>query len=185
MELIQTEEHNQFRKQFLSDLDKLQQKNHKVIISYFGLINTDFISQLVDTLEHYLLEHNIESSRVKKLYSISLQTLNNIFIYGKTDSENQKLGSFFISNHQDRFHVFSSNLIEKERELFLTDYLNEINNLTSDSIEKSYNTAIQKSFFSKEQNGIGIISMRYHSEKPLKYSFKNAGDKLLFCLEMC
>ena len=184
MELIQTSEHNEFRKQFLSDLNILQQKNHKVIISYFGLVNTDFISQLVDTLEHYLLEHNIESSRVKKLYSISLQTLNNILIYGKTDSENQKLGSFFLTNYQDRFHVFSSNLIEKERELFLTDYLNEINGMSSELIEKSYNTAIQKSFFSKEQNGIGIISMRYHSEKPLKYSFKNTGDKLLFCLEM-
>jgi hypothetical protein len=69
--------------------------------------------------------------------------------------------------------------------LFLSEYISEINRLDAKTIEKRYQSAIESSFISKDKNGIGLISMRYHSEEPLKFSFQKSEQKVLFSLEMC
>jgi hypothetical protein len=67
---------------------------------------------------------------------------------------------------------------------FLTEYINEINSLQTDVIKRNFEQALKSSFSSRGKNGIGIITMRYHSEDTLKYSFLNVGSKQLFSLEM-
>jgi hypothetical protein len=185
MDIIQTKEHNDFRKYFLSQLDQLTKENHKIIVSYFGTIQPDFIHQLIQNLEYYLVERKVDNNRVKNLYSSVLHNLNNMLLYGEDDSENQKLIGFFVTIFNDRYHLFSCNLISPEKELFLTEYISEINRLDATTIEKRYQSAIESSFISKDKNGIGLISMRYHSEEPLKFSFQKSEQKVLFSLEMC
>lgn len=185
MEIIKSKEHKEFRKYFLSQLDKLTQYNHKIIVSYFGIIQPDFIHQLVESLEHYLIERKIETNRIKKLYSTTLHNLNNMLLYGDSDSENQKLIGFFVTSLEDRFHLYSCNLIYPSKESFLAEYLSEINSLDKVEVENRYNLAIKNSFKSKDNNGIGLITMRYHSEEPLTYSFQKSDQKILFSLEMC
>jgi hypothetical protein len=185
MDIIQTKEHNDFRKYFLSQLDELTKENHKIIVSYFGTIQPDFIHQLIQNLEYYLVERKVDNNRVKNLYSSALHNLNNMLLYGEDDSENQKLIGFFVTIFNDRYHLFSCNLISPEKELFLSEYISEINRLDAKTIEKRYQSAIESSFISKDKNGIGLISMRYHSEEPLKFSFQKSEQKVLFSLEMC
>jgi hypothetical protein len=185
MDIIKSKEHKEFRKYFLTQLDELNQENHKIIVSYFGLIQPDFIQQFIESLEHYLIERKIEPHRIKKLYSTTLHSLNNMLLYGELDSENQKLIGFFITLEEDRYHIYSCNLILEEKQAFLTDYITEINNLDKYEIELRYNQAIENSFTSKDKNGIGLITMRYHSEEPLKFSFQKSDQKILFSLEMC
>lgn len=108
-----------------------------------------------------------------------------MLLYGELDSENQKLIGFFITLEEDRYHIYSCNLILEEKQAFLTDYITEINNLDKYEIELRYNQAIENSFTSKDKNGIGLITMRYHSEEPLKFSFQKSDQKILFSLEMC
>jgi hypothetical protein len=108
-----------------------------------------------------------------------------MLLYGEDDSENQKLIGFFVTLFNDRYHLFSCNLISPEKVLFLTEYISEINRLDVKTIEKRYQSAIESSFISKDKNGIGLISMRYHSEEPLKFSFQKSEQKVLFSLEMC
>ncbi len=67
----------------------------------------------------------------------------------------------------------------------LSGNLKEINRIDATTIEKRYQSAIESSFISKDKNGIGLISMRYHSEEPLKFSFQKSEQKVLFSLEMC
>ena len=86
---------------------------------------------------------------------------------------------------EDRFHLYSCNLIHPSKESFLAEYLSEINSLDKVEVENRYNLAIKNSFKSKDKNGIGLITMRYHSEEPLKYSFQKSDQKILFSLEMC
>ena len=43
-----------FYNYFLSQLDRLTKENHKIILSYFGIIQPDFIHQLIESLESYL-----------------------------------------------------------------------------------------------------------------------------------
>ena len=89
MDTIKSKEYKEFRKYFLSQLDKLTQDNHKIIVSYIGIIQSDFIHQLIESLEHYLIERKVDPNRIKKLYSTSLHNLNNMLLYGDSDSENQ------------------------------------------------------------------------------------------------
>lgn len=185
MDIIKTKEHNEFRNYFLSQLDRLTKENHKIILSYFGIIQPDFIHQLIESLESYLLERKVDKNRIKKLYSTSLHNLNNMLLYGESDSKNQKIIGFFVTQFDNRYHIYSCNLITHEKEKFLIDYLSEINKLDELTIEKRYKTAIENSFISKDKNGIGIISMRYHSREPLKFSFQKSDEKVLFSLEMC
>lgn len=185
MEILKTKEHNHFRNYFLSQLDRLTSENHKIIISYFGKIQPDFIHQLIENLENYLIERKIEKRRIKNIYSSSLHNLNNMLLYGEVDSANQILIGFFVTLHNDRYHIFSCNLITADKEIFLIDYLNEINSLDDLSIETRYKSAIAASFDSRDKNGIGLISMRYHSQEPLKFSFQKSDEKVLFSLEMC
>jgi hypothetical protein len=185
MDIVKTKEHNEFRNYFLTQLDRLTTENHKVIVSYFGIIQPDFIHQLIERLENYLLERKIEKGRVKKLYSTTLHTLNNMHLYGEVDSENQRLIGFFVTTHNNRYHIFSCNLIASDKENFLINYLHDINSLDDSTIESRYKLALENSFISKDKNGIGLISMRYHSQEPLKFSFQKSGQKVLFSLEMC
>ena len=185
MDIIKTKEHNQFRNYFLTQLDRLNSENHKVIVSYFGIIQPDFIHQLIESLENYLVERKVDETRIKKLYSSALHTLNNMLLYGEVDTENQRLIGFFVTLHKHRYHIFSCNLIASDKENFLNNYLNEINLLDDSIIEKRYKLALENSFISKDKNGIGLISMRYHSQEPLKFSFQKSGQNVLFSLEMC
>jgi hypothetical protein len=185
MDIIKTKEYIQFRKYFLLQLDRLTADKHKIIISYFGIIEPDFIHQLIERLEYYLKERKIDSVRIKKLYSTALHNLNNMLLYGENDSENQKLISFFVTKLNDRYHLFSCNLITPDKELFLTNYITELNNLDKSAIEVRYQSAIESSFVSKDKNGIGLISKRHHSQEPLKFSFRKSNQKVLFSLEMC
>lgn len=185
MEIIKTKEHNEFRKYFLVQLDRLTAKNHKIIISYFGIIEPDFIHQLIERLEYYLKERKIDDQRIKNLYTTAFHNLNNMLLYGENDSENQKLIAFFVTNLNDRYHLFSCNLITSDKELFLNNYITELNNLDKLDIKKRYQLAIESSFVSKDKNGIGLISMRHHSQEPLNFSFQKSEQKVLFSLEMC
>lgn len=185
MDIIKTNEHNQFRNYFLTQLNQLTKENHKVIISYFGIIQPDFIHQLIESFENYLIERKVQTERIKKLYSTALHTLNNVNLYGEVDTENQKLIGFFVTLKNNRYHIFSCNLITSDKETFLTSYLNDINQLDELTVARRYKTALENSFISKEKNGIGLISMRHHSQEPLKFSFQKSGQKVLFSLEMC
>jgi len=184
MELKETLQLQKFRKLYLSQLNRLNEGNHKIIISFFGIISDDFIHELIETLERYLIERKVESNRVKIIYSISLQSLNNMYVYGGYDDEEQKLISFFVSKRNERIHVFTANLISNQQETFLIDYLNKINFLTPVELSNMYHDAIKKSFKSKDQNGIGLIFMRYFSDEPLKFRFDEASNQKIFSIEM-
>jgi hypothetical protein len=184
MEIIHSNEYLIIRSHFLADLARFQLENQKVIASYFGIIDSDFIDQFIDSLESLLIQRKIEKSRMKKLYAVALHSLNNMNIYGEKDSENQKLITFFITLKQNQFQVHASNLIENNRVTFLTEYINEINSLQTDVIKRNFEQALKSSFSSRGKNGIGIITMRYHSEDTLKYRFLNVVSKQLFSLEM-
>jgi hypothetical protein len=97
MDIIQTKEHNDFRKYFLSQLDQLTKENHKIIVSYFGTIQPDFIHQLIQNLEYYLVERKVDNNRVKNLYSSALHNLNNMLLYGEDDSETTEINDLIKS----------------------------------------------------------------------------------------
>lgn len=185
MEIIKTKEYNEFRDFFLFHLDRLTAQNHKIIISYFGIIDPDFIHQLIEKLEFYLKERKIDNKRIKNLYSTTLHNLNNMLLYGENDSKNQKLVAFFVTNLNNRYQLFTCNLISPDKEPFLSNYLNELNNLSQTDIEKRYQSAIESSFETKDKNGIGLIMTRHYSQEPIKFGFKKSDQKLLFSLEMC
>ncbi|MCF8407423.1 MAG: DUF6272 family protein [Crocinitomicaceae bacterium] len=184
MEIIHSNEYLIIRSHFLADLARFQLENQKVIASYFGIIDSDFIDQFIDSLESLLIQRKIEKHRIKKLYAVALHSLNNMNIYGEKDTENQKLITFFITLKHDHFQVHASNLIEIDRLTFLTEYINEINSLQPEVIKENFDQALRSSFFSRGKNGIGIITMRHLSENRLKYRFLNVGSKQLFSLEM-
>ena len=185
MELKETQQYQLFRKLYIKNLNQLNQDNHKIIISYFGVINEDFIHELIEGLERFLIERKIETNRIKNLYTIALQSLNNMNLYGERDCENQKLISFFVSIYNDRIHVITANLIQKDKQDFLTEYLTKINDMESTQLKDFYNKAIQNSFTSKDKNGIGLISMRYLSDERLQFYFKESSDLLIFSIQMC
>ncbi len=85
---------------------------------------------------------------------------------------------FWIKKYWRKSSLFSSNLINQEKEVFIKDKLNEINKKDKKELKKIYFDSLKSGVYGEKGGaGLGLLQMARKSANPIQFKFSEANDK--------
>lgn len=161
--------------------------NEKEIYSFNEKVNEQKIIETASKIEKLLLENGANHTKIKSVYEITIEMLQNILNYSYDSSkvENNKMeanGYFGVcySTQKDNYNLKSCNLIEKVQEEIIINKIDSIKNLDDKELRK----LAREKMRSKEDNhdkgaGLGFIMMQRKSTQPIAIEFVPFKDEIV------
>lgn len=155
-----------------------EKKTGTVLLEHVGDITSDYIDLVLPSVENKI-NASIESESVrKKVFHIFVECIQNLFhhvdpikeLTGEYDSD--RTGVILLVKEDDGCRVTTGNFIEKGKESFLKNKIDQLNNLSMDEVKRLYRETINNSAFSEKGGaGIGMIDMVRKTGNKLNYKF--------------
>lgn len=155
------------------------------IITYEGLIDSLNVVEIVNDIESKAEALGISSSLQKKIFNISVESLQNLYhhtrdfsVPGKDDEEVRKV-LFQFCTTDEYFLLKSSNLLREDQLRVVEEKINFVNGLSKDELKDLYKKVLTNNQISdKGGAGLGFIDMRRKSGEALEYQAEKLGDQL-------
>ncbi len=156
--------------------------DEKTIIEYTGHLTFSTVGRLLTMLKHKMRRNGLNLGAYKKILSIMIEVLENIYKYSDQYHDNQFIVQnyipwFKIVQNETSYFIRSSNPIRNNHVPELKARLDLVNSKNVDELKLLYRERIcDGKFSSKGGAGLGIIEIAKISGKPLKYSFVKIND---------
>lgn len=160
--------------------------SREVILHYQGLFNFEIIGHLLNSFKDESETRGISLSNYKKILSIMIEALENVFKYNEYfENEHSLFPSHFpkfqLEKIGDNFLVTTSNPILKKDVEKLQNHINKINNLDREGLRQLFRSTLTNGqFSSKGGAGLGFIEMAKVSGEKIEYSFIPINDKYAY-----
>ncbi|MEW6772369.1 MAG: SiaB family protein kinase [Bacteroidota bacterium] len=171
-----------FKKKFEEWLEYFSQHQYEIILAYDGVINQNTITRLETEVEEKILQHNFPKSLIKKIFFITVELLQNLFIHGAEDDTHTKHNFIFIAKNDAEVIILTSNLIENQNVNKIKNIFETINGFKSyDELKKYYMERLENNDISdKGGAGLGFITIGLKSHPPLEYKFEKINNKFSY-----
>lgn len=171
-----------FKKKFDEWLEYFTQHQYEIILAYDGVINQNTITRLETEVEEKILQHNFPKSLIKKIFFITVELLQNLFIHGAEDDTHTKHNFIFIAKNDSEVIILTSNLIENQNVNKIKNIFETINGFKSyDELKKYYMERLENNDISdKGGAGLGFITIGLKSHPPLEYKFEKINNKFSY-----
>jgi hypothetical protein len=166
-------------------LSKVVEIHKALVLEDISLVFNSGFSQesllsLVSVIENQLIE--LGSLR-KKVFNLMVEMLQNIIHHASklNNKTEEKPGIFYLQEQEGEYILNTGNFIKNENVEALTQKIEDVNNMTKESLDHFYNTKLLD--FNELHNnkaGLGIIDMRIKSQSDLKYFFKPINEQISF-----
>lgn len=175
-------EHEFFREKFQEQLNYFSRKNYTFILTYDGIINPETISKIESEVEQKILDYHYPKSIAKKLFFITVELLQNVFIHGAEDSTHTKHNFIIIARNDAETIVLTANLIKNEEVQKVKTIFDTINGFKSyEALKKYYIERLESNDLSdKGGAGLGFITIGLKSQPPLAYKFETINDQFSY-----
>lgn len=175
-------ENDFFREKFGSLLDFFSKNNYEIILAYDGVINQETISKLESETEEKILSYNYPKSLIKKIFFITVELLQNLFIHGAEDDVNTKHNFIITAKNNSEVIILTANLIENNNVKKIKSIFDTINGFKSyEELKKYYIERLENNDLSdKGGAGLGFITIGLKSQPPLEYKFEKINDKFSY-----
>lgn len=175
-------ENDFFREKFHQKLEFFSQNQYELVIAYDGTINQNTISKLETDIEEKILSYNYPKSLIKKIFFISVELLQNLFIHGAEDDTHTKHNFIIIAKNTQEVIILTANLIENTKIEKIKSIFDTINGFkTYDELKQYYMERLENNDLSdKGGAGLGFITIGLKSQPPLKYSFEPINQKFSY-----
>ena len=130
-----------------------------------------------------LSEKDIDSNLKKKVFSILIETLENVAKYSPGREEEEKFGMpvAMLRLIGQYYYVTTGNLILKDKAEALKEKLDTINSCDRESLKDLFREAIMKQNLESDSTGnLGLIEMARKSGNKLEYLFEEVNDTYLY-----
>jgi len=157
--------------------------NSKVVIKHNGVINQEIIHSVTQYVEDFLIEHSESKVYSKRMFSILVEGLQNIYMHGESDVSDEKLGACLVNETDTGYEIHFINPINKTKTTQLKDYLDQLNMLPLPAVKEKYRQTLANGIISEKGGaGLGYLTIRLKSQAPIFYNFTEpVGDiKLLY-----
>ncbi len=157
-------------------------QDRQTILQYKGLLNFEVIGHLLNTLKDETDAQQLPLSHYKKILSIMIEALENVFKYNEFFEHANYLfpdyyPSFLLEQTVDGYILTTSNPILKKDVDKLAKHIDKINSLDRDGLRHLFRTTLTNGkFSSKGGAGLGFIEMAKVSGEKIEYYFEPIDD---------
>ena len=156
--------------------------NEKVILKYTGHLTFSTVGRLLTMLKHKMRKDGLNLGAYKKILSIMIEVLENIYKYSDQYHNNKfivqnYIPEFSIIQNETSYFIRSCNPIRNVHIQELKSKLDRVNSKNNEELKLFYREKICDGEFSdKGGAGLGLIEIAKISGKPLKYKFERIND---------
>jgi hypothetical protein len=164
-----------------------------VIVQFNGIISSERISELLDSIEKELENRNEKAKLKKKVYNVMVEALQNLFHHseklpGNQDAENENKFAIFVlgKESETKYSLQCGNFILNRKIKILRDRIEQINYLTLNEVKILYQLILNNNEYSnKGGGGLGLIDIAKRTGNRLEYKFQNYNELYsFFCLKV-
>jgi hypothetical protein len=167
-----------FFDKYHQSITQLTQLTDDLIVDFNGELSQEMISKLESDIESRSLDLALPKQVLKKLFFISVETLQNMLIHGAKLPDGASNNIFVISKKENSIVIKSSNLILNSEIQKIRSHLELINGFEDDkALKEFYISNLSNSQMSaKGGAGLGFITIAMKSGNKLKYEFHDLED---------
>ena len=167
-----------FREKFENILEFFSKNGYEFILAYDGVVNQNTISKLESEVEEKILQYNYSKSIIKKVFFITVELLQNLFIHGAEDHTHTKHNFIIIAKNDQEIIILTANLIENKNVEKVKNIFDTINSFKSyEELKRYYMERLENNDMSdKGGAGLGFITIGLKSQPPLNYKFEKIND---------
>jgi hypothetical protein len=157
--------------------------DEKIILEYTGHLTFSTVGRLLTILKHKMKKKGLHLGAYKKILSIMIEVLENIYKYSDQYHDIQfivqnHIPTFKIVQNQESYFIRSSNPIRNLHVPPLKSHLELVNSKSSEELRIFYREKICDGKFSdKGGAGLGIIEIAKISGNPLKFHFEKINEQ--------
>ncbi len=159
----------------------------QLILAYDGVLNSETISKLETEIESLIMDKALPKTVVKKVFFISIESLQNMFIHGHKDDNGAKHNFFILYITGKTVKIIAANLVNNSAIESLKKHIETINSFDDPAALKAYYLEhLEKNELSdKGGAGLGFITIGMKSGNKLGIAFEEINDKRsMFMMEV-
>jgi Na+/phosphate symporter len=151
----------------------------EVLYSYKGIVNTEFINNILALMESKMDELEENQLVKRKVYHVMVECLQNLYHHiDQSESVSNeyfedipaKSAYFTIARENESFHIKTGNVIDTESAENIVNKLEKINQMDSISLKKHYQERLKSGELStKGTAGLGFIDIARKTGNKLNY----------------
>ncbi len=172
--------HNQYEQMLLA-----HKQDETVLVSHYGELSQSVISNLEGDVEEKITSLDIAKGPIKKIFFISVETLQNMLLHGHKNNDGEQHNFFILVKNGSNLKVISSNLVANSSIPSLEKQINVINSFDDEKALKAYYLEHLENNTMSEKGGagLGFITIGMKSGNKLKVDFKKINEQFsLFTL---
>jgi Family of unknown function (DUF6272) len=144
----------------------------KVLMQYFGELSQGTSYALTSKIEKLLESEGDAKGIVKRVFSIFVESLQNIRVHAPKDLEGNQQTFFIISQSKSQYICLIANIIDDHAKSHLVKRIEEINLLSKEELKNLYLSTMTNGVISEKGGaGLGIITIAMKSGNKIEYDF--------------
>lgn len=154
----------------------------EVILSYQGQMNFEIIGHLLNSLKDETEARGISIAHYKKILSIMIEALENVFKYNEFFEKEHSLfpkfyPKFYLEKENGGYFLTTGNPILNKDKDKLSGHIEHINNLDKEGLRQYFRATLTNGqFTSKGGAGLGFIEMAKVSGEKIFFEFSPIND---------
>jgi hypothetical protein len=168
-----------FRGQAVAQLERLMAENNVYLI-WSGHFSQDIGKEVLSFTETRLSEEDVDSQVRRKIFSILVETLENVAKYSPGLEAEEKFGMpvAMIKMNNGTYSLTTGNLIPNVNVTQLRDKLDEINSSDKAGVKELFKKALLELNIESDSTGnMGLLEMARKSGNKLDYKFEKVNDQ--------
>jgi hypothetical protein len=160
---------------------QMQSKN--VLLSYKGAVTHELLDCLLKLTESKLSGHEQKRVLKKKVYTIVVEVLQNIYHHFDASALSDDFDSiaFLIVKAGEEYHILAGNYASGQTVDELRGKIDEINALSADELRQRYREELEcEGFTDKGGAGLGILYIARKSGEKIEYEITQEGMDVPF-----
>ena len=153
----------------------------KVILSHFGEFSIDFISDISERIESYMISAGDSKATIKRMFTILIEGMKNVRQHGLKDERDRQLGFLVIAQSPERYMLEVANLVHPASYEDLNAYIEKINSYSEQELLSKYDESLDREFNNLSGAGLGMMISRLKTGNTIEIDKLELSPELLLC----
>ena len=151
----------------------------ELILANCGNLSEDNVDSILNFIEDKLEKDGERKGLIKKVFSIAVESLQNIRKHGTDDREGVKASFIVIGKEQDGYQIWVGNLTANKIVGEIKTNISKIKDMKPNAIRKIYlNSLAFGKLTERGGGGLGLITIALKSDNNMQFAFEKINENL-------